>query len=230
MKALRALVLAALLAGPTALVCSWVGSANARIAEAEQAAATRPRQAAVAAATDDTYCTPPLKQVLRRVLQSCGLIGSRSGRGCQPLEAKNVATVSGADFNAIFQPMKQRGGIVQFEMAKADLLPEARSLVDSVFADQRGASYFFVVARASPEGSVAYNRELSKSRAEAVMNYLKEKFQDPDLEREVGLLWLGEEFAQLDAEFCDWKRSGAAGCVPADINRSAFIAWIDCRL
>jgi len=47
----------------------------------------------------------------------------------------------------------------------------------------------------------------------------------------VGLLWLGEEFAQLDQEFCQWKRSRAEGaCTTADLNRSAFIAWIDCRL
>jgi outer membrane protein OmpA-like peptidoglycan-associated protein len=230
LTAFRALLLVLFLAVPTALTVIWVGSAKARLAEAEQEVATRPQQAAVAAATDDTYCSPPLKKILRRVLQSCGLLGSRSGRGCQPLEAKNVATVSGDDFNALFQPMKNRGGIVQFDQAKADLLPGAQSLVDTVFADQRGASYFFVVARASPEGAVTFNRELSRRRAEAVMAYLKQKFQDPDLEKEVGLLWLGEEFAQLDREFCDWKRSGGGDCVPADINRSAFIAWIDCRL
>ena len=230
MIALRALVLLAFLAVPTMLAASWATSANRQLAEAEQAAATQPRQVAVAAAADDTYCTPPLKRILRRVLQSCGLLGARSGRGCQPLEAKNVATVSGDDFNALFQPMKHRGGIVQFDLAKADLMLGAQSLVDSVFADQRGAGYFFVVARASPEGAVAYNRELSRHRAEAVLTYLRQKFQDPDLDDEVGLLWLGEEFAQLDTEFCDWKRSGTGACVPADINRSAFIAWIDCRL
>jgi len=55
--------------------------------------------------------------------------------------------------------------------------------------------------------------------------------RDPDLDREVGLLWLGEEFAQLEQDFCGWKRSGAADkCKPKDINRSAFVAWIDCRL
>jgi hypothetical protein len=63
------------------------------------------------------------------------------------------------------------------------------------------------------------------------MTHLREKFQDPDLEREVGLLWLGEEYAQLGEQFCDWSRSGdAAQCLPEDINRSAFVAWIDCHL
>ena len=42
---------------------------------------------------------------------------------------------------------------------------------------------------------------------------------------------LGEEYAQLDPSFCDWTRSGESGqCEPEDLNRSAFIAWIDCRL
>jgi hypothetical protein len=102
-------------------------------------------------------------------------------------------------------------------------------MVDQIFADQRGASWFFVVSRASPEGKVDDNRELSKERANAVMDHLVARFDDPDLEKEVGLLWLGEEFAQLDAQFCDWERS-SEGCDPDEINRSAFVAWIDCQL
>jgi hypothetical protein len=88
------------------------------------------------------------------------------------------------------------------------------------------------VARASPEGSVDLNRELSRQRAEALMAHLRQRFNDPDLEREVGLLWLGEEFAQLDPQqFCEWERTGdASSCKPEDINRSAFVAWIDCRI
>ena len=66
--------------------------------------------------------------------------------------------------------------------------------------------------------------------AEAVMAHLRRQFQDPDLEKEVGLLWLGEEFAQLDTQFCGWKRSSSAACSPEEINRSAFVAWIDCQL
>ena len=62
-----------------------------------------------------------------------------------------------------------------------------------------------------------------------MLDHIKSKFNDPELEQEVGLLWLGEEFAQLDREFCQWKRSRAE-CTAADLNRSAFIAWIDCRL
>jgi outer membrane protein OmpA-like peptidoglycan-associated protein len=147
------------------------------------------------------------------------------------MQAKNVATMSGTDFNALFQPMKDRGGIVQFEYAKSELDPNALALIDQVFADQRGASWFFVVARSSPEGAVETNRALSKARAEAVMNHLREHFKDPDLDKEVGMLWLGKEYAQLDTEFCQWKRSAkGASCSSEEINRSAFIAWIDCQL
>jgi hypothetical protein len=64
-----------------------------------------------------------------------------------------------------------------------------------------------------------------------VLDQLKTTFQDPDLEKQVGLLWLGEEYAQLGQDFCQWQRSGeAAACEPEDLNRSAFVAWIDCRL
>ncbi len=100
-----------------------------------------------------------------------------------------------------------------------------------MFSDQKGASWFFVVARSSPDGSVDFNRTLSKSRAESVMNHLRDHFKDPDLDKEVGMLWLGKEYAQLDTEFCQWKRSATGGtCTSDDINRSAFIAWIDCQL
>ena len=88
-----------------------------------------------------------------------------------------------------------------------------------------------MVARSSPEGSDVFNRDLSQKRGQAVYEHLKKTFNDPDLDKEVGLLWLGEEYAQLDQEFCKWQRSGSAeSCQAQDLNRSAFVAWIDCRL
>ena len=50
------------------------------------------------------------------------------------------------------------------------------------------------------------------------------------VEQQVGLLWLGAEFAQLEQKFCDWRRSASDKCDRTKLNRSAFIAWIDCRL
>jgi outer membrane protein OmpA-like peptidoglycan-associated protein len=215
---------------PAVLVRAWTSAAEQRLAESEAAAQAQPIQVAIAAEANESYCTPGLKQVLRRVLQSCGLLNAGGGRGCQPLEAKSVATMSGADFNALFAPMQERGGIVQYEKESNVLDDADKALVEQLFADRRGASYFFVVARASPEGGEQFNRELSRSRAEAVLTHLQQTFQDPDMQQQVGLLWLGEEFAQLEDSFCDWRRSGGGQCLPEELNRSAFMAWIDCTL
>lgn len=223
----RAAALVVLLAVPIATTGIWIQSADARLTEMS----AKPTELApVASASDVAYCNPELKRILRRVLMSCGLVGNDAVRGCQPIQAKNVATMSGGDFNALFTPMKDRGGIIQFDKDKAELDASDLALVDQVFADQRGASWFFVVARASPEGAVDHNRGLSKSRAESVMTHLRKQFNDPDLDKEVGMLWLGEEFAQLETEFCEWKRSSTAACNPEQLNRSAFVAWIDCQL
>lgn len=227
--ALHGAVAALTLAVPALLVGWWVHSAKLRL---DEAAATPKEQAAVAiaAAADEGYCTGDLKKVLRRVLQSCGL-SPNGARGCQPLAAKQVATLTGGDFNALFQPLHDRAGIVQFDMDSSTLDGTGEGLVEQMFGDRRGASYFFVVARASPEGSEVHNRELSQKRGEAVLTHLADKFKDPELDQQVGLLWLGEEFAQLDVEtFCDWPRSRAGACEPSELNRSAFVAWIDCRL
>jgi outer membrane protein OmpA-like peptidoglycan-associated protein len=225
--AARIAVLVALLAVPAGLTAVWIRSADTRLTELS---ATPAEQAPVASAADVAYCSPDLKRILRRVLMSCGLVGGNAARGCQPVQAKNVATMSGHDFNALFKPMQDRGGILEFDLDKSELDAGDLALVDQVFADQRGASWFFVVARASPEGTVEHNRELSKARAEAVMAHLRQQFKDPDLDKEVGMLWLGEEFAQLEAEFCAWKHSKGETCGPEQLNRSAFVAWIDCQL
>jgi outer membrane protein OmpA-like peptidoglycan-associated protein len=226
--AARIAIVAVLLAIPATVTGVWIGSAKTRLAEA---AAVPAEGTPVAAAADVGYCSPELKKILRRVLMSCGLVGGGAARGCQPVQAKNVATMSGTDFNSLFKPMKDRGGIVEFDKDKSELDPADLALVDQVFADQRGASWFFVVSRSSPEGSVEHNRDLSKARAEAVMTHLRTQFKDPDLDKEVGMLWLGEEFAQLETEFCNWKRSArGAECTSEEINRSAFVAWIDCQL
>jgi outer membrane protein OmpA-like peptidoglycan-associated protein len=221
------LVLAVL---PTILVFTWIGKAEQRLMAAEAEEQNVP-QVAVASQANEQYCTPRLKKVLRRVLTSCGLIQGAAGRGCEPVDAKSVATMSGEDFNALFLPMKDRGSIIQYDQSSADLDEMDIQTIDRSYADRKGASYFFVVSRASPEGSEETNRELSRNRAEAVLAHLKKKFNDPELDDQVGLLWLGEEFAQLDPSFCDWKRSGEGEeCTPEELNRSAFITWIDCTL
>ncbi|GDX81166.1 hypothetical protein LBMAG42_29770 [Deltaproteobacteria bacterium] len=242
--ALHAAIAAGTLLVPTVLVTAWVEGAKDRLEEAEAAPSTEPA-AAVSASADVDYCSASLKKVLRRVLQSCGLAGAAGGRGCQPADAKALAggdtamkkgekkagTVSGDDFNALFMPLADRAGILQFDKDSSELDASDLALLDHVFAEQKGASYFFIVARSSPEGSVEHNRSLSQARAESALTHLRTTFKDPDLDKEVGLLWLGEEFAQLDDEFCKWQRSGATEtCQPEELNRSAFVAWIDCTL
>ena len=229
--ALSAGIAAGTLLLPTAMVGSWVMSAQQRLVEAEAAPSDPATVAPTAGASDLDYCSADLKKVLRRVLTSCGLLTTGEVRGCQPLEAKSIATTSGGDFNALFLPLADRAGIIQFDKESAELDAADSALIDQVFADQKGASYFFVVARSSPEGSEVFNRDLSEKRGKAVLDHLRSSFNDPDLDKEVGLLWLGEEVQQLDEEFCKWQRSGPAEtCQPDELNRSAFIAWIDCRL
>jgi outer membrane protein OmpA-like peptidoglycan-associated protein len=215
------------LAGLGASVAQWTHAAAARMAETQGKAP----EVATASASDMGYCTGDLKVILKRVLTSCGLVTGGSARGCQPLQARQVASMSGGDFNALFSPLSDRAAIIQFDKDSADLDAAGADLLEKAFADRRGASYFFVVSRASPEGSAEHNRDLSHRRGLAVLDHIRAAFQDPDIDQEVGLLWLGEEFAQLDQQFCQWKRSRPeATCSSAELNRSSFIAWIDCRL
>ena len=210
---------------PALLVAIWLRGAAAEM----KASAGAAEDVAIASAAEDEYCSPTLKKVLRRVAGSCGLIDG-GGRGCKPADAKAVAALSGQDFNTLFVPLSHRAGIVQFDSEQVELDEGAKKLVEEAWSAQRGASFFFVVARASPEGDTEYNQQLSQKRAEAVLSHLENHFKDPELRGLVGLLWLGEEFAQLDQKFCDWKRSRNGECRTTDINRSAFVAWIDCAI
>lgn len=224
--AVRGLLLFAIgLAVPAFFIWTWMERAERELLASDDATA----DIAVASAAEDDYCSPHLKRVLRRVAGSCGLIQG-TGRGCKPADAKTVAAVSGHDFNTLFVPLSHRASIIQFDAEQTELDTGARALIEDVWSEQRGASFFFVVARASSDGNRAHNQELSQARAEAVLSHLEAEFQDPDLKDEVGLLWLGEEYAQLDKEYCEWRRSRGGPCGTKDINRSAFVAWIDCQI
>lgn len=213
---------------PLILVVAWASSAKGRLAESASAA----KDVAIASVSDDSYCTPQLKTIIRRVAGACGLIeGGGGGRGCQPMEAKKVAALSGDDFNALFKPLQKRAHIIQFDSAKTDLDEDAVKAIEKAWSDQRGASFFFVVSRASTDGATDFNEGLSRDRAKGVLTHLQEKFKDEDLKNQVGLLWLGDQYAQLGDEFCSWNRSrSGAPCTAMEINRSAFVAWIDCAI
>ena len=212
---------------PAILVIAWASSAQTRLKETSSAA----KDVAIASVTDDNYCTPQLKAIIRRVAGACGLIeGGGGGRDCQPMEAKKVAALSGDDFNAMFKPLAKRAHIIQFDASKTELDADAAATIEKAWSDQRGASFFFVVSRASTDGAAELNETLSRDRAKGVLAHLQSKFKDEDLKNQVGLLWLGEQYAQLGDEFCSWNRSRTADCTAVEINRSAFVAWIDCAI
>ena len=219
----------ALLLGVSGSVASMVHGAKERILH--PAAAQAAQAVAVADDAEAPYCTPAFKQVLQRVLNACGLVGTEQRRGCQPADVKTFASISDDDFNALFTPLKDRGAVLMFDDA-SDVLDEgAKKLLDERWLDRKGARYFFVVARASRDGTVERNRALSHKRANSVIFHLKEAFQDPESDNHVGLLWLGSEFAQLSNAYCEWPHSREnKHCTPQDINRSAFASWVDCRL
>jgi len=235
-SALSALLaaLALLLGGSTMLVLGRVHDAAERLTTLD---ANRP-QVALADQAEAPYCTPEFKRVLERVLHACGLDGGTSRRGCQPADVKSLASISDADFNALFAPLKQRGAVLLFDNASDELDVGAKALLDERYQDRQGARYFFVVARASKSGNMQKNRALSHRRANSVKFHIGETTADPDLDRKVGQLWLGNEFAQLDKNYCEWPNSRSGGqegapaekCTTEAINRSVFVSWVDCRL
>ena len=211
---------------PALMLSSWLSAAEVRLNAEDD---SPKEQVAIASVSEDAYCTPKLKSIVRRVATACGLIGG-SGRGCQPMQAQQVAQLSDEEFNALFRPLGKKARIIQYDADSIDLDQEGRFTVDTAWAEQGGASFFFVVARASPDGKAKHNEALSAGRARSVLQHLEQRFDDPDLKKQVGLLWLGEEFAQLGEDFCGWNRSRSTECTSKEINRSAFVAWIDCAI
>jgi outer membrane protein OmpA-like peptidoglycan-associated protein len=186
---------------------------------------------AVANDADAPYCTPAFKTVLERVLHACGLVGADARRGCQPADVKSLAQISDDDFNALFTPLKGRGAVIMFDDGSEKLDDSAKTVIEDLWIERHGARYFFVVARASKTGTPDFNRALSHKRANSVLFLLSDKFKEPDLDKQVGLLWLGNEFAQLGKEYCEWNVSrDRKKCSAEAINRSAFVSWVDCQL
>ncbi len=221
------LVAAGLLTTVTLGVRSALASAERRLKDPN---AAKPK-VAVADHAEEKYCTPRFKQVLERVLHSCGLLEANSRRGCKPADVKSFASINDDDFNELFLPLKHRGAVLKFETGKHELDESAKKLLAERWDARRGARYFFVVGRASSVGDTAKNRALSHRRANSVQFFIKENRKEPDLEKKIGLLWLGEEFAQLPKEFCEWPNSSPSEkCNQDSINRSAFVSWVDCRL
>jgi outer membrane protein OmpA-like peptidoglycan-associated protein len=239
---LNAVVMTVLLVALGTGTRSMVQAAAHRLETGESLEGQKKPAPLIASKAEVAYCTDELKTVLRRVLTNCGLIGG-GRRGCQPNELRNVAQISDADFNTLFKSLDKRAGIILFDPEKDELDAGSKALLEKMWADQRGASYFFVVARASTDDTTEKNRMYSHKRANSVLFYLQERFKDTELDQKLGLLWLGEEYAQLDKEFCSWNLSRPVDeCqkeqrtkaedlqMSKELNRSAVISWIDCRL
>ena len=215
-----------LVALATISVRVWVSSAANRL----EHPAEKPK-VAIADQAEVAYCTPRFKEVLERVLHSCGLAQDETRRGCKPADVKTFASISDADFNELFTPLKDRGAVILFDEGMQDLDDGAKKMLEDKWFQRKGARYFFVVARASKSGNQAKNRALSHRRANSVMYYLTSVANDPEIDKKVGLLWLGNEFAQLSKDYCGWPTSRAnEKCDEEAINRSAFVSWVDCRL
>lgn len=216
-----------LLLAATLGVKAWVSSATDRL---EHPAETKAK-VAIADQAEVAYCTPRFKEVLERVLHSCGLAQDETRRGCKPADVKTFASISDSDFNELFTPLKDRGAVILFDEGMQDLDDGAKKLLEDKWFQRKGARYFFVVARASKSGNQAKNRALSHRRANSVMFDLTSVANDPEIDKKVGLLWLGNEFAQLSKDYCGWPTSRQnEKCDEEAINRSAFVSWVDCRL
>lgn len=221
----------ALLVAAGVTVNGQVQAAAQRLKTGVADAAAKPSAVAIANDAEAKYCTPAFKTVLQRVINACGLAGAEERRGCQPADVKTLASISDADFNALFTPLKERGGVVMFDDASEKLDDDGKKMIEELWLDRRGARYFFIVARASKTGTPDYNRALSHKRANSVLFDVTDRFKEPDMDKQVGILWLGNEFAQLGADYCQWNVSRKAkGCTPEVINRSAFVSWVDCQL
>jgi outer membrane protein OmpA-like peptidoglycan-associated protein len=215
-----------LLLAVTISVRLWVSSAAERL----EHPAEKPK-VAIADQAEVAYCTPRFKEVLERVLHSCGLAQDETRRGCKPADVKTFASISDSDFNELFTPLKERGAVILFDEGMQDLDDGAKKMLEDKWFQRKGARYFFVVARASKTGTQAKNRALSHRRANSVMYHLTSIANDPQIEKKVGLLWLGNEFAQLSKDYCGWSTSRPnEKCDEEAINRSAFVSWVDCRL
>lgn len=218
----------ALLGGTLYGVNSQVQAAQERL-RTGVVAETKP-QVAVADDAEAAYCTPKFKEVLQRVLHACGLLSGQR-RGCQPADVERLANISDDEFNELFTPLQKRGGVVMFADGKDELDEAGTKLVEQLWEDRRGARYFFVVARASKTGTRAFNQALSHRRANSVKFHIEDHFKETELEKKVGLMWLGFDYAQLGKEYCEWSVSRPGkGCNEQAINRSAFVSWVDCRL
>src|SRR5262249_4551326 len=101
-------------------------------------------QTVLAANSEEAYCRPRFKEVLERVLHSCGLAEGEARRGCQPADVKTFASISGQDFNELFTPLRERGAVILFDVGKEDLDAGAQKMLEDKWLDSKDAHYFLL--------------------------------------------------------------------------------------
>jgi outer membrane protein OmpA-like peptidoglycan-associated protein len=144
---------------------------------------------------------------------------------------QRLANISDDEFNALFTPLKDRGGVIMFDDGSEKLDDAAQKIIEKLWVERKGARYFFIVSRASKTGTRQFNQALSHKRANSVKFHVDEKFKEKDLDKLVGTMWLGYDYAQLGTEYCKWNISRPdKTCDAQAINRTAFVSWVDCRL
>src|SRR5262249_58990292 len=126
------------------LVTTLTVHATVRSARERLVTAAAPSKVAVAANAEEAYCTPRFKEVLERVLHSCGLAEGEARRGCQPADVKTFASISGQDFNELFTPLRERGAVILFDVGKEDLDTGARKALEDKWLDSKDAHYFLL--------------------------------------------------------------------------------------
>ena len=122
--AARIALFTVLLAIPVATTGVWIGSAKTRLAQSTETATAQGDGAPVASQSDVGYCSPELKKILRRVLMSCGPRQRQMPRAavsrCRPRTSRRCPAPTSTRCS---KPMKDRGGIVEFDKDKAELAP-----------------------------------------------------------------------------------------------------------
>jgi outer membrane protein OmpA-like peptidoglycan-associated protein len=251
--AIAALAGVAMIGGSSIFVEQQVRASKERLENPKAVEETPETKVAVADHAEADYCTPKFKEVLARVVLACGLSGQDARRGCEPVDVRSFSSISDEDFNDLFEPLVDRGFIVLFD-DNSDVLDDGgKKLIEEKWDERKGARYFFIVARASKTGAANYNEALSQRRANSVFFHLEAAASKDDgpLDKMVGMLWLGSQYAQLSKDYCGtWNLSrpniaapntpkgqpqkalpkNSKACTDEAINRSAFISWVDCRL
>ncbi len=226
-----AIVAIVVLAFPVVAVVSWTGAASARLDEQEATASERP-QAGVAQEANESYCTPELKRILRRVLRAAGSSAARAGAAASRSRRSNVATMERRRLQRAVPPDEgpRRDHPVRASVRRARRgRRDSSSIASSPISAARATSSSCRARR--PRARPSQPRAQHAARRGRDGPPRSETFNDPDLAAtgRPALARRGVRPARSELLRLAPQRQRPQ-LRPDDLNRSAFIAWIDCRL